>query len=225
MFDLLMEKRGDNAKPATALQAMDGTLADISSGIISGTKVATTIGWRPVEAIAAGDMVLTFDGGLQPVAEVRRRVVWGGGREDHRHWPLHVPAGAMGNARPMLLLPDQTVLVESDAAEELTGDPFALIPARALDGFRGIAPAAPAMRLEIVQLAFETDEIVFANVGALVYCPADFDILAAIRRRIEAGGRVYEVMDFDTAETLVTLMEIDEAGGPEAEQARLSLAS
>jgi len=213
MFNWMDRARGTcrMAEVTGATGSADVCLADITAGFVAGTKVATMIGWRAVEAIAPGDLVLTFDGGLQPVREVRRHVIWGGGREHHRHWPLFVPSGALGNQSEMWLLPEQTVLVESDVAEDLTGDPFALIPARALEGFRGITASAPAARLEIVQLVFGTDEVAFANIGALFYCPADRDILAAIRAEVTAPGHGYQVLDFDRAEAVVTLMEMDEA--------------
>ncbi|MEQ8255971.1 MAG: Hint domain-containing protein, partial [Roseovarius confluentis] len=90
----------------------------VKSGLISGTKVATGMGWRPVEAIAAGDKVLTFDGGLQTITKVSRVGLWSG--QDHcprQFWPLEVPAGALGNREVMRVLPGQNIMVESDAAE------------------------------------------------------------------------------------------------------------
>ena len=38
-----------------------------TTGLVAGTRIATAMGWRAVEAIAVGDLVLTFDNGLQPV--------------------------------------------------------------------------------------------------------------------------------------------------------------
>ena len=122
----------------------DRMLAEVGCGLVSGTKVATQIGWRPVEAVTAGDQVLTFDGGLQFVTGVTRQIIWtGGSQSDADTWPLHVPAGALGNREDMTLMPQQAVLVESDTAEAVFGDPFAMIPAAALDGFRGITRTAP----------------------------------------------------------------------------------
>ena len=37
------------------------------SGFTTGTRIATVAGWRPIESIALGDEVLTFDNGPQPV--------------------------------------------------------------------------------------------------------------------------------------------------------------
>ncbi len=144
-----------------------------TSGIVAGTKVASTLGWRPIEAIDVGDEVLTFDGGMQPVLDITREVLWRGTAACPKHlWPLRVPIGALGNQDPMFLLPDQNVLIESDTAEEVLGDPFALIPAQALEGVSGIRRVRPHQVLEVITLHFERDEVVFANVGALFHCPA-----------------------------------------------------
>lgn len=51
--------------------ACDGGVMD-TRDLLSGTRVATVMGWRAVEALAAGDVVLTFDSGLQKLTEVRR---------------------------------------------------------------------------------------------------------------------------------------------------------
>jgi hypothetical protein len=45
------------------------------TGLVAGTKVATTAGWAKVETIAEGQQVLTFDGGLQTVVAITRHVL------------------------------------------------------------------------------------------------------------------------------------------------------
>lgn len=182
----------------------DVTLAELAAGLLAGTKVATQMGWRPVEAVMTGDQVLTFDGGLQTVTSVTRQVVWtGGAQADAATWPLFVPAGALGNREDMQLLSQQAVLVESDAAEEAFGDPFAMIPAAALDGFRGIMRVAPAERLEVIQLTFAQDEVVFANIGALFFCPKSTDMF-------DAGLSTYQTLPLEQADALVAALETED---------------
>lgn len=193
---------------AKAARSHDLTLADISHGMFAGTKVATAIGWRSVEAIAEGDQVLTFDGGLQTVVSVTREVVWSTARTmPTEQWPLFVPAGALGNRDALHLLPMQAVMVESDAAEDMFGDPFALIPAAALDGFNGITPVAPQARIEIVRLHFATDQVVFASAGGLIYCPKATDIMADIFETRRGG---YTVLSVEAADLLVSCLEFEE---------------
>lgn len=141
-----------------------------STGVSAGTLIATNTGWRPVETIRRGDRVLTFDSGLQEVTHVHSGMLLTKGQDCPKHLlPLGVPAKALGNRKPMLLLPDQVVLVESDTAEELYGDPFALVPAGRLAGYRGIAPVVPRSELGVITLGFERDEIVYANGSALLH--------------------------------------------------------
>ena len=126
-------------------------------------------------------------------------------RSDIDTWPLHVPAGALGNREDMYLMPGQAVLVESDTAEEVLGDPFAMIPAAALDGFRGISRVAPQERVEVVTLSFAQDEVVFANIGALFFCPAATDMLSATTPD-------YHVLSASQAALLVGCLEAEDAG-------------
>ena len=183
----------------------------LSTGLVAGTWVATAIGWRPVEAIAKGDMVLTFDRGMLPVREVTRSRHWQGDTVcPPSLWPLMVPAGALGNQEPMALLPEQYVMVESDTADMLFGDPFSLLEAAGLDGFRGIERALPADGLEVVQLHFDEDEVVFANAGALVFCPGvrALDIAAMLDAR-DTG--TYHVLPGDEATMLVDCLRDEDA--------------
>ncbi|WP_102106972.1 Hint domain-containing protein [Oceaniglobus roseus] len=179
-------------------------------GLTAGTRVATATGWRPVEAVTVGDRVLTFDAGLQLVTAVER--VWfdGTGAMAAAQKPLRVPPQALGNHAEMVLLPDQPVIFEADCAEELFGDPFALLPAAALEGYRGIERFRPVDPLEIVSLSFESDQVVFANLGALFFCPVRTQDAGTL---IQSGDTVitspYTPLPMDIAEALVSLAERD----------------
>lgn len=195
----------DRMRAEEAPRRTDLTLADLTHGIIAGTKVATPTGWRAIEAIAPGDMVLTFDGGMQAVVSVQREVIWSDGvAGDPANWPLHVPTGALGNREEMSLLPHQAVLIESDAAENAFGDPFAMIPAAALEGFRAITRMAPAERVEVVTLQFAQDEVVFGNIGALFFCPKSVDLIQGA-----AANAAYQILTLEQADAIVSLLELE----------------
>lgn len=152
-----------------APQAHDG----VDAGLAIGTIVATQFGWRRVETLREGDKVMTFDGGLQEVTTLKRGHLWQSGTTcPPVMWPLLVPEGALGNAQPLTLMPDQNVLLESDTAEDIYGDPFVLVPANALEGALGIERVMPNGPLEAITLGFENDEIIYVNGSALVFCPA-----------------------------------------------------
>lgn len=137
--------------------------APLNEGLAADTLVATETGWQRAADLRPGDRIVTFDNGLQPL----RRVLRG---QMAPAQPLAVPAGALGNRRPMVLLSGQSVLIESDRAEALYGDPFALIPAAALEGWKGIARLPAETEVEVVFLEFDSDEIVYAEGMALIHC-------------------------------------------------------
>ena len=148
--------------------------AFVTEGLLEGTQIATPEGWRAVERLSPGDRLLTFDGGPQSVIAVQSAQVEAGHTAwPQAHWPLEVPDGALGNRGVLRLLPCQPVLLESDLAEDMFGDPFALVPAAALEGWRGIARAAPRPQETAHILILPTDAVIYAAGHALVYCPAD----------------------------------------------------
>ncbi len=205
MFEFKKDVWGRSTVAEAGLLA-DATLAELATGLVAGTQVATQFGWRDVAAVAVGDLVLTFDGGMQTVAAVHRQIlVTGGELAPADTWPLFVPAEALGNRDDMILMPTQSVMIEADAAEEVFGDPFAMIPALALEGFRGIVRVPPADQIELITLAFAQDEIIFANTGALMFCPKSNDIF-------DAGLSVYSTLSLEAARALVAVMELDGLG-------------
>jgi hypothetical protein len=144
----------------------------ITDGLVAGTLVATATGWQPVEDLRAGDMIVTFDAGMQPLRRITRATLGTRPGDLPRiARPLSLPKGALGNRREMVLLPGQPILIETDRAEELYGDPFTLIPAVALAGHRGIATAVPQDEIEVWFLEFETDQIVYVEGTVLAHCP------------------------------------------------------
>jgi hypothetical protein len=139
------------------------------SGLTAGTRVATARGWFPVELLTVGDEVMTFDNGLQPLVAMTRGTQFAAaGDMPAFAVPIHVPIGALGNEEPLVLLPEQIVMIESDAAEDLTGDPFALVPAKVLEGFRGIERIRGLRPVDALTLHFAQDEVIIAEGSTLL---------------------------------------------------------
>jgi hypothetical protein len=145
--------------------------AMLIAGITAGTRIATAAGWRKVETLRPGDAVLTLEGGFQPVAALRSYRL-PAQVAPPTVWPLIVPRGALDCREPILLLPDQQVLIESDQAELLFGDALALVPALALEGWRGIRRIQPRARAEALTLSFATPQLIYASRAVLLACPA-----------------------------------------------------
>ena len=141
--------------------------AVLGDGLASTQFLATPDGWVEAGDLEVGDPVLTFEGGEMPVARVFRSAQ--AARVPQPFWPVFLPVGAMDNEEPAELLPAQMVMLESDLAEELYGEPFVLVPASALVGWNGIERHAP-QSAEIVHIQFETPQLVFAGRSLLLGC-------------------------------------------------------
>ncbi|MEP5728265.1 MAG: Hint domain-containing protein [Sulfitobacter sp.] len=175
MDDMFGWKNKANGMPHRSIElsgAYDGGLAAQTHGLMAGTKVASNLGWRVIDALTVGDKVLTFDHGMQEITEIRRHTFWTDAPEtDQALWPVIVPAGALDNRETLTLLPDQGVMVESDAAADAFGDPFAVLPALALEGVRGIHRQAPARQIDLYAVYFAQEQVIYAEGGALIHCP------------------------------------------------------
>jgi len=186
-----VERSGFWSGGALAAREMPGDdAASITDGLISGTLIATDTGWKRVEDLRAGDLVVTFDNGMQPLrATHRARLTTRGATLPRSARPLLVPEKALGNRRPMILLAGQAVLIESDRAEERYGDPFTLLTADALDGYKGITRVQPDDETNVVFLEFTNDEIVYAEGTVLAHCPRrQSQIVTTPDELIVAGG-------------------------------------
>jgi len=188
--------------------AMTGTAAAISTGLIVGTRIASNMGWRPVEAIAPGDMVLTFDNGMQRVVDVERSsFVVNKAADPARSLPVVIPAGTLGNNEDLKLLPEQGVLVESDAAMDEHGDPFAVVMASALNGYRGIRRAYHTDHVDVVRIIFDEPQVVYISGGLLAHCPQAKFGLADM---LDYDCVAYDVLEGRDAEFLVECMQFED---------------
>lgn len=195
VLDLGMGEREETGEGEVSTEHFLGTC---TLGIMEGTQIATPEGWRAVEAMAPGDHVLTFDGGPRRLISVSRDLLGGRGRPlPPGYWPLVVPAGAMGNTQPLRLLPEQTVMLESDMAEEALGDPFVLVRALALHGLAGVHREEPGQITEVLRLVFEEDQVIYAQGGGLLFCPAERDFMNAL---VSGGSGPYRGVDHEFEE-------------------------
>jgi hypothetical protein len=141
------------------------------TGLLSGAMVANQTGWVAVETIRPGDLVLTFDHGMQRVLEARnirvRRTTTGGAKA----FTMFLPKGAIGNRSDLQVMPMQEVIFESDKAESLYGDPFVLMPALMLEGYNGICKRPIEAEISVSVLVFASEEIVHTNGGMLTLAP------------------------------------------------------
>ena len=196
----------------------DGTedFAFVTEGLLHGTRLATPEGWCGVEELGPGDRLLSFDGAPAVVVGVQSAEVAGRPQDwPAECWPLLVPPGVLGNTEALRLLPEQPVLLDCDAAELMFGDPFALLPAAALAGWRGIARMSPNPRERILTPILSSDEVIYAAGGALLWCPGDAAAgLPGFALRPDRGdGRAgYVPLSLASARDLVAVLMAEDVG-------------
>jgi hypothetical protein len=159
-----------------------------------------------VEKLAVGDRLLTFDHGLQTIEAIRRRrmhVGQSGSLADAG--TLTVPAGALENRYDMRLSPDQGVMLEIDGGMNLEEDPFSVVPARALEGWRGIRRSQSEQVVELITLVFAQEEVIYADGGLLLHCRE-----AAAPKPSGPTEAPYRVLELDSSRALIKWLDIDD---------------
>ena len=127
-----------------------------------GTLIQTDRGERPVEAIAAGDRVLTRDRGFQPVRWAGAVLVAPGPAT----WPVRIPAGALGEglpARDLCVSPQHRVLVSGARLRLALSLAEALVPARHLVNGRTILREAGDLPVSYHHLLFDRHEVIYSE--------------------------------------------------------------
>ena len=124
----------------------------------AGTAIATPDGTVPVEAIRPGQLVQTMNAGPQAVRWTGQRRVEARGR----FAPVRFDAGAIGNARPLLVSRQHRMLVAGWRAELHFGSAAVLVPAARFIGHPGVRVAAGGL-VHYVHLLFDCHQIVFAE--------------------------------------------------------------
>ncbi len=145
-------------------------IAEASEGVVCftpGTLLETPQGQKPVEALVAGDKVVTKDAGAQTI-------VWAGSRKvsgarlyampDLR--PVRIREGALGNDRPqgdLIVSPDHRMVVKGTASMALWGEAEVLVAARDLVDGNAIARDLAAKAVTYYHLMLEEHHVVVAN--------------------------------------------------------------
>lgn len=139
----------------------------VTEGLLAGTRLATTLGWRDVTELQPGAVLVSLEAGFVEVRALLRAVSTVGSQDWPRAlWPLEIPAGALGNKRAFRLLPEQVVLVTA------RGEPLG-VPAAALEGHGGITRCPPQLPEEVVIVQLAEGCHVCAEGDLQLYCPAD----------------------------------------------------
>lgn len=142
--------------------------AVVAEGLYGLTRIATPDGWARAASLQAGDYVISFDSPPRRIVSVTRHRL--DATAPQTAWPLMIPPEVLGNPEAEVVLPEQGVMIDSDLADRLYGEPFVTVPASALEGWRGIARTPPPSQL-VVRLAFELPTLVYAGRDMILACP------------------------------------------------------
>lgn len=180
-----------------------GQRTALATGLYASTVVQTAFGWLGLATLGPGDLVMTKDDGLVPIvsihAEYRKAL-----------WSVRLPAGVVGNPDCLMLPPGQPILIKTAYAMPFSGDDLALIPATALEGWRGIAPHVPARNEPILQLRLGRPGILFVGPGLMVGCEGSDDAVFDLKRLLGTPSR--PVTPLAAARQMVAHLVADEAG-------------
>jgi hypothetical protein len=188
----------------------------LARGLYASTTVQTAFGWRFAGDIAVGDLVMTRDAGLVPVLQVATEF-------RPALWSVLLPEAALGNAQHVILPPGQPVLIRSRFAMPFSGDDLALLPATALEGWRGITPHVPARIEPILQFRLDRPGLISAGPGLHLGCDGSDNALIDLRRLLDRPAR--PCLPLAAARHMVAQLVAEEASGQLAELQAVALRS
>ncbi|MBY5990161.1 Hint domain-containing protein [Roseovarius atlanticus] len=139
----------------------------------AGTRIAAVSPGAEVavEALAAGDLVLTADHGPQPVRAIERHALSAATLARNPHVrPIRIATGALGPGLPvedLVVSPQHRILVRSKIAHRMFGQTEVLLPAKLLLGVAGVAVDMREGGVEYYHVVMDRHEVLRANgIGA-----------------------------------------------------------
>ncbi|WP_273687561.1 Hint domain-containing protein [Ketogulonicigenium vulgare] len=134
---------------------------------VAGTMILTPDGYRMVETLQVGDLVMTKDNGAKPVKWVGVRKLSAAEIIVNQHLrPIRIKAGALGVNTPsqdLMVSPQHRVLVRSKIAQKMIQSDEVLVAAKQLLQLGGIDIATDLTEVEYHHFLFDQHEIVFSN--------------------------------------------------------------
>lgn len=155
-------------------------LPEAIAAVTAGTLIDTPDGPRPAETLAAGDAVTTLGNGSRPLSWVGRRRVEPVELLAHPGLrPVSFGPGTLGNARDLLVSPQQRILIDDWRATVYFGEDRVLVGAQALVDDQAARVVLPADGVDYVMLLCDRHEVLLAE-GALTesYHPGEAGLAA-----------------------------------------------
>ncbi|MDJ0821256.1 MAG: Hint domain-containing protein [Paracoccaceae bacterium] len=146
------------------IEMFDGTLVSFSNidNIICftpGTQILTATGYRAIETLRIGDLLVTRDDGLQPLRWVGSSTVRAAGNHAPIRIAPHVFGGGMGS---LLVSPQHRMLLEGYQTELLFGEAEVFAAARHLVDGHGVRVEEGGM-VTYIHLLMDRHQVIFAE--------------------------------------------------------------
>ncbi len=125
---------------------------------VSGTRILTPDGEVPVEALRAGDLVMTQDEGAQPLRWIGQRQVAATGD----FAPIRIAANTFGKHRELMVSPLHRVLIRDVVAELLFGETEVLVAAKDLVNDRSVRRIEGGT-VDYVHILFDRHQVVISE--------------------------------------------------------------
>ena len=134
---------------------------------VSGSRILTPSGPRPVETLRAGDLVETLDKGPVPLlTPLSRTLTKDQQAQNPRLCPVFVPFEAVtgrSDGPCLIVSPQHRILIRSKIAERMFGESEVLAPAIQLVGFGDIRQSPPMDAVTYVHLILDHHAVIIAE--------------------------------------------------------------
>ncbi|SMX28703.1 Hemolysin, chromosomal [Pelagimonas phthalicica] len=145
------------------VEMYDGTIVNFSNidDIICftpGTRILTSKGYRAVETLKLGDMIVTRDNGLQPLRWTGSRTVLARGKTA----PVRIDPSLFGGDRPLFVSPQHRMLLEGYQVELMFGTDEVFAAARHLENGAEVARVEGKL-VTYIHLMLDQHEVIYAE--------------------------------------------------------------
>lgn len=191
---------------------------DIVHGVYSDTALLGPNGPRNVATLRPGELLQTFDHGPQAIASIEAvHFSIFKSTPPPETWPLALPRGSVRGAHYRTLAPKQCLVIESDTAEEIFGDPFIIVPGTALEVLPGIERIRPSRERTLYRIQFDAPQLVLTDQGGVLLFETSsmLDHWDDLTREDDGHLLSYTVLTSDYAREIIR-HDLERAGGLEA---------
>lgn len=159
---------------------------------VTGTMIQTDRGERRVETLRPGDLVETFDSGLQPIRWVGHKSV----EIDAHSAPVRIDAGCFGAHRALSVSPQHRVMLRDYGAQLMFGESEVLIAAKDLVNGTTIRRCLEAQHVVYVHLLLDTHHVIYSNgLTTESFLPGPYTLRGFAPERIREIEKIFP--DFD----------------------------